>query len=125
MSYDIRFGVKVAGAPEECYAVIGRPEHDSPTYNIGEMLRKAMDWDFEQGEWYPVMEALPKVLHGVNELTLNRAAYKQYNAPNGWGTVNTAVTALESIQQWFTSEWGGLHGSWNADVPLECIYMRW
>ena len=49
MSYDIRFGVKVAGA-EDVYAVIGEPEYDSPTYNNRDIFVKCMDWDYHQGE---------------------------------------------------------------------------
>ena len=45
MSYDIRFGVKVAGAPDDCYAVIGEPERHSPTYNNREIFVKSMGCD--------------------------------------------------------------------------------
>ena len=72
MSYDIRFGVKVAGAKEDCFAVIGHPEYDSPTYNLRDIFVKAMGWEYQQGEWYPITEVLPKVL---------RAGYRDSSAP--------------------------------------------
>ena len=127
MSYDIRFGVKVAGAPDDCYAVIGNPEYDSPTYNLRDMFVKAMDWEYEQGVWYPVTEVLPKVRHGIEELTLHAKNYKRYEPRNGWGTIGSAILSLESIVKYFSPNcWdGGLMGSWNADVPIECIYMCW
>lgn len=59
MSYDIRLAVRVEGAPvnedgEPLYAVIGTPEYDSPTYNLGDMFRACTGWDFKQGKFYRV-----------------------------------------------------------------------
>lgn len=126
MSYDIRFGVKVAGAPEDCFAVIGVPEYDSPTYNLRDMFVKAMDWDYTQGEWYPITDVLPKVQHGILELTLHTNKYKQYEPENGWGTIGSAIKCLQSIIDYFKPDsWSGFGGSWNSDIPLNCIYMCW
>ncbi len=121
MSYDIRFGVKVVGA-ESVYAVIGEPEYDSPTYNVGKIFRAACGWDFKQGEWYPVTEILPNIERGIHELRFNAGAYKHMEPDNGWGSTSTALQALESIADWLTKE---RQWTWNADVPLECIYMSW
>lgn len=125
MSYDIRFGVKVAGAPEGCYAVIGSPEYDSPTYNLRDVFEKAMGWDYRQGEWYPIVEVLPKIQNGITELTMYPGKYRKLEPKNGWGTIGSAIDCLKSIVDYFGNDWGGLRGSWNADVPLECIYMCW
>lgn len=121
MSYDIRFGVKVAGA-ENVYAVIGEPEYGSPTYNVGRIFRAACDWDFDQGVWYPVAEVLPHIERGIHELRFNASAYKRMEPDNGWGSTSTALKALESIVEWLTKE---RQWAWNADVPLECIYISW
>lgn len=126
MSYDIRFCVKVAGAPEDCYAVIGEPEYDSPTYNLREMFVKSMDWDYTQGELYPITEVLPKIQRGITELTRHQSRYLQYEPKNGWGTIGSAIACLQSIIDYFKPDsWTGFYGSWNADIPLNCIYMRW
>lgn len=126
MSYDIRFGVKVAGAPDDCYAVIGEPEWASPTYNLREMFVKSMDWDYTQGEWYPITEVLPKVQQGVIELTRHQSRYLQYEPENGWGTIGSALKCLQSIIDYFKpNSWTGICGSRNADIPLSCIYMCW
>lgn len=126
MSYDIQFGVKVADVTPECFAVIGAPEYDSPTYNLRDIFVKSMDWDYHQGEWYPVTEVLPKVQRGITELTLHPTKYKALEPDNGWGSVGGAVCFLQSVMDYFKpDEWGGLYGSWNANVPLEAIYMRW
>lgn len=124
MSYDIRFAVKVADH-EDLYAVIGEPERNSPTYNIGDMLRKCMDWDFSQGKWYQVTEIIPKIERGIHELTFNQTQYRCMEPKNGWGSCSTALYTLQSIIDWLTEEWSGIKGSWNADIPLECIYMSW
>ena len=120
MSYDIRFGVKVAGA-EDVYAVIGEPEYDSPTYNNRDIFVKCMDWDYHQGEWYSMPEILPKIERGIHELKFNPKAYKKLEPANGWGGIESSLKCLESIIAWFT----GWDRGWNEDVPIECIYMRW
>ena len=120
MSYDIRFGVKVEGA-KDVYAIIGRPEHDSPTYNNRDIFVKSMDWNYSQGEWYPMPEILPKIERGIHELKFNSKAYKKMEPDNGWGGITSSLQCLESIVAWFNSWDRG----WNEDIPIECIYMRW
>lgn len=126
MSYDIRFGVRVAGAPDDCFAVIGEPEYASPTYNLRDIFVASMDWDYHQGEWYKVTEILPKIQHGITELTLHPGKYRELEPDSGWGTIDSAINCLQSIVNYFKPGcWGGLDGSWNADVPIDCIYMCW
>ena len=122
MSYDIRFGVKVAGAKGDIFAVIGRPEYDSPTYNNRDIFVKCMDWDYEQGKWYKVTDIIPKIERGIHELQFNKRAYKKLEPDNGWGGIASSLVCLQSIIDWLTTEieWG-----WNAEIPKDCIYMRW
>ncbi len=122
MSYDIRFGVKVAGAGDDVYAVIGHPEYDSPTYNNRDIFVKSMDWDYHQGEWYSLPEIVPKIERGIHELSFNAKAYKELEPDNGWGGISSSLQCLKSILEWISNEraWG-----WNGDIPIECIYMRW
>ena len=122
MSYDIRFGVKVAGVDEDLYAVIGELEFSSPTYNNRPIFEKCMDWDYEQGEWYKLSEVIPKVERGIKELTNSPEEYKELEPSNGWGGIKSSLEALKSIKQWIDEEgqWG-----WNGDIPKDCIYMRW
>jgi hypothetical protein len=122
MSYDIRFGVKVDGA-DDVYAIVGRPEFDSPTYNIREIFVKSMDWDYHQSEWYPVKEVLPKIEQGIKELTFNSNMYRKYEPDNGWGTVGTALRTLTGIYKWIKDD--DFARGWNADIPVECLYMTW
>lgn len=122
MSYDIRFGVKVEGA-KNVFAIIGRPEYDDPTYNIRDIFVKSMDWDYKQGEWYPMAEVMPKIERGIHELTYNEKEYKKYNPPNGWGSTKSALECLQSIHEWFHPEnmWDV---EYDKDIPVECIYMK-
>lgn len=121
MSYDIRFGVKVVGA-ENVYAVIGEPEYHSPTYNVGTIFRKSMNWDFKQGEWYSIKKVLPRIEEGIHELQFNSDKYKKYEPDNGWGTTDSALKALQSIIEWLSDGWSM---GWNSDIPLDCIYIAW
>lgn len=126
MSYDIRFGVKVEGGPEDCFAVIGEPGYHSPTYNLGEMFRACTGWDYEQGKWYKASEVMPMIMRGINELSEHPGKYRKYEPDNGWGNINSAMTALKSIVMWFEpNNWDGIAGSWNADVPYDCIWIAW
>lgn len=122
MSYDIRFGVKVEGM-NGYIAVIDEPEYDSPTYNLRDMFVACMDWDYEQGVWYNCAEVLPIIKHGQEELTFHPNKYTKYNAPNGWGTVDSAKKCLDSLVQKIgeivSGDW-----SWN-EIPLEHLWMRW
>lgn len=122
MSYDIRFGVKVEGM-NGYIAVIDEPEYDSPTYNLRDMFVACMDWDYEQGVWYNCAEVFPKIRHGQEELTAHPKKYTKYNAPNGWGTVDSAKKCLDSLVQKIGEIVSG-NWSWN-EIPLEHLWMRW
>lgn len=122
MSYDIRFGVKVAGA-DDLFVEIGRPPYDSPTYNLGTMFRKCTGWDFSQGKWYNVAEVLPLIQHGINELKFNPGEYRQYNAPNGWGTVESALEALQSLEDGIRRM--TVSDGWTEVIPPEFLYVKW
>ena len=122
MSYDIRFGVKVDGM-DGYIAVIDRPECDSPTYNLRDMFVACMDWNYSQGKWYNCAEVLPNFERGVYELTFHPKKYRKYNAPNGWGTVESALRTLKS----FMEKTGQIvSGDWSEnEIPLEHLWMRW
>lgn len=121
MSYDLRLGVKVQDT--DIIAVIREPELHSPTYNLGEMFRACTGWDFKQGEWYKCSEVLSLIEHGIKELATNRKEYEQYNAPNGWGTTQSAYEALVSLRDCiYQTTAGDLY--WET-IPLECLWVCW
>ena len=122
MSYDIRVGVKVAGL-DDCYAVIAEPEYHSPTYNLGMMFRACTGWNFDQGEWYKASEVIPMIEHGIHELKFNRDRYESLNPKNGWGNIDSALKALESMLECIMQEMSG-SWSWNK-IPAEYLYVCW
>lgn len=125
MSYDIEICVKVEGCDK--YAMIAEPEYSSPTYNLGKMFRACMDWDYSQseqdenGKWqtcyYPCNFVIEKVERGIKELRSNRKKYLKYNPSNGWGSIDSAIEALESLRACIYEQ--------AEEIPLECLYMRW
>ncbi len=115
MSYDLEIAVKVDGT--DLYAMIDRPEYYSPTYNLRDMFVACMDWDYSQHVYYKCSEVINSIERGIRELRTHRDVYEQYNPPNGWGTIDTAVRALESLRVCIYE---------NAEViPIEHLYMRW
>ena len=122
MSYDIRFGVKVAGAADDVFAVIGEPELSSPTYNNRDIFVKSMGWDYHQGEWYKLTDIIPYIERGIHELQFNEIKYKPLEPDNGWGGTRSSLNALKSIMEWITEK---MQCGWNSDIPIDCIYMCW
>lgn len=117
MSYDLRVAVKVEGCDK--YADIIAPEYDSPTYNLSEMFRACMNWDYEQGEYYPAKDYLPIIVDGIAELMKNPKKYDKYNPSNGWGS---RLSAIESLESWVNC----IHDTVEVtEIPLECLYIRW
>ena len=115
MSYDLRIGVKVEGCDQ--YAEIARPEYDSPTYNLRDMFVGCMNWNYSQGEWYKCDEVINYIERGIKELHTNRKEYKKYNPPNGWGSIDSAIEALESARQRIYE--------CAEEIPMNCLYFRW
>ena len=122
MSYDIRVGVKVEGM-DDYYAVISQPEYHSPTYNLGQMFRACTGWNFEQGKWYKVSDVIPKIERGIHELKFNREKYTSLNPKNGWGNIDSALNALESMLECIVEETSG-EWTWNK-IPAEHLYICW
>ena len=115
MSYDLRVSVKVEGCDE--YADIGHPEYDHPTYNLRDMFEACMDWDYSQGEYYPCSEYIGRLERGITELKFHRENYAKYNPSNGWGSIDSALEALES--------WWSCIQEQAEIIPMDCLYIRW
>lgn len=117
MSYDVGIYVKVKGCNK--YHSIAVPEYDSPTYNLRNMFVACMDWDYKQGEYYKCDFVMDKVQHGLKELTINKELYEKYNAPNGWGNIESAIkffySLIECIEETIQYD----------EIPIDCLYMRW
>lgn len=118
MSYDIELCVKVEGLDK--YVRVAEPEYANPTYNLREMFVACMDWDYKQSVVYPVKEVLPKIEHGISELSAHTKKYKKYEPANGWGDIVSAFKALKSLEEcinYTVYEY--------PQIPIEHLYMRW
>lgn len=115
MSYDLRFAVK---AENGMYVDFEYPELEHPTYNVGTIFRKAMDLDFEQGEYYKVSEIKDNLIRGYTEARYNSAAYRQYEPENGWGDASTVANVLESVLD-------KIEEVERQGVPLDVVYLAW
>lgn len=119
MSYDLYIYIKseIPRYDGDPYVRIDEPEYANPTYNLGVMFRKCMDWNFTQSEYYPVAFARERALHGLHELTTNRSEYLQYNPSNGWGDIDGAVEVLKSLVECIDRVM--------SDWPAEALWMSW
>lgn len=115
MSYDLRLAVKVEGC--EKMVDIGEPEYADPTYNLGQMFRACTGWDYKQGEYYNCAEVIGNIERGIRELRTRPSAYKCLEPDNGWGTINGAINALESLRDYIYTR--------AEDIPIECLWVAW
>ena len=88
MSYDISFRAKVEGV--DVYVPV---ESDEPimniTWNCRDIITKStgLEWKNEENNGLCI-DVIPYIEKGLKELEDNPFQYKQYESPNGWGTVN-------------------------------------
>ena len=126
MSYDIYLGVRVADVTKEdgepLTVIVGEPELSSPTYNLGEMFRACMDWDFDTDVWYRVSDIWPNLLHGIDELRFHRDKYLKYEPKNGWGDAAGALRVLESLRDEINER---CESGWSTTIPMEHLWVRW
>lgn len=115
MSYDLEIAVKVEGYGG--YATIATPEYHSPTYNLGVMFRQCTGWHFSQSVYYNCNDVINNIQHGIDELTLNPEAYRQYEPSNKWGTVESALRDLKSLKNCIFEA--------AEEIPIEFLYVRW
>lgn len=112
MSYDITFKVKVEGL-ENRYVSVGDCEANI-TWNVGEMIRKStsLEWKNEENNGL-CKDIIPYIANGLAELIKHPAKYKQYESPNGWGTI-------EGCKRFFTqilNDWDAFcNDSWTRDL---------
>lgn len=104
MSYHIRFKVKVEGIDK--YVEVGACEANT-TWNVREMIRQSTDL-----EWMNCAnnglckEIIPHIEQGYRELTHHPEKYIQYEAENGWGTVESTRRFFEMIlDAWQDLQW--------------------
>ena len=85
MSYDVSIKVKVEGIDKY---IAPKDESCNITWNVRDLIKQSSGWDIHnEASNGPVKEWEEKILTGIKELSCHPEKYKQYEAPNGWGTV--------------------------------------
>lgn len=113
VSYDISFRVKVEGVDK--FVPVGY-QSANITWNVGKIIRLStgLAWKNEENNGL-CRDVIPKIMDGLCELIRHPEKYKQYEAENGWGTVEGTKRFFETILQeweWYVEE----HGDDVADV---------
>lgn len=95
MSYDISFKAKVEGLDryvDVCYC------DANITWNVRDIITRStgLEWKNEANNGF-CKDVIPEIEKGLLELRRNGAAYKQYEAKNGWGTVGGTINFFKRI----------------------------
>lgn len=95
MSYDISFKVKVEGIDR--YVTVGDCSANT-TWNVREMIVKStgLEWKNCQNNGL-VKDIMPYIFRGYAQLLNFPEKYKQYEASNGWGTVESTMGFFKNI----------------------------
>ena len=95
MSYDIAFKVKVEGIDK--YVEVGHCDANT-TWNVREMIVKStgLEWNNCANNGL-CKDIIPHIEKGLGELNRYPEKYKQYEAKNGWGTVESTMRFFERI----------------------------
>ena len=95
MSYDISFKVKVEGV--DAYVEVGDCNANI-TWNVRKIieLSTGLPWLNAANNGLCV-DVIPKIEKGYKELRNHPGKYKQYEAPNGWGTVEDTMSFFTMI----------------------------
>lgn len=118
MSYDISFKVKVEGV--DAYIEVGDCDANI-TWNVRKIieLSTGLPWENEANNGLCV-DVIPKIENGLSELVRHREKYKQYEASNGWGTVDGTINFFSSILK----AWHDLI-SWHEElVPVATFWIE-
>ena len=95
MSYDISFKVKVEGV--DCFVTVGDCDANT-TWNVRKMIEKStgLEWLNEANNGF-CKDVIPLIEKGYVELIKNPEAYRKYDSPNGWGTVESTARFFKNI----------------------------
>ena len=95
MSYDISFKVKVEGV--DAYVEVGNCQANT-TWNVRKMIVVAtgLPWINCDNNGLCV-DVMPHIQKGYEELAKHPKRFKQYEASNGWGTVESTAAFFRDI----------------------------
>ena len=102
MSYDIDFRVPVH-KHNDVYVTIGGSSANA-TWNLRDMIEKStgLEWKNEANNGR-CLDVIPCISRGLIELVQYPEKYKQYEAKNGWGTIQGCIEFFRQIlKDWAT-----------------------
>lgn len=95
MSYDIDFRVKVEGT--ERYISVWNCDANI-TWNVRKMIEVSTGLPWVNCEDNGLCkDVIPHIKRGFMELIKNPEKYRQYESPNGWGTVEGVIRFFDNI----------------------------
>lgn len=112
MSYDVDFRVRVEGLADH-YVSVGECSANI-TWNLKGMIiaSTGLEWVNEANNGL-CKDVMPKIADGLAELVKNPSKYKQYEAENGWGTIEGCKRFFMQI----ISDWNAFcEDSWTKDL---------
>lgn len=117
MSYDIAFRVKVDGV--DAYVDVGECSANV-TWNVRKMIEVStgLPWKNEANNGLCV-DVIPKIIDGYKELTVRPSKYRQYEASNGWGTVEGTRNFFSQIM----SDWECFCYDYPELVPIATFWI--
>lgn len=90
MSYDVGIRVKVENKP--VYVSVSNYDPNI-TWNVKELIYQSSGWEIKNCASNGLaIEWIKKIQKGIKELTKNPEKYRQYEASNGWGTVEGTLS---------------------------------
>ena len=96
MSYDISLKVKVDGIDK----FVSVADGGNITWNVRELIEKSSGWDIKNEDNNGTAEQIGLLIEkGMHELETNPKAYRQYEAPNGWGTVEGTLRFFKHLYE--------------------------
>lgn len=86
MSYDVKIQVKAEGT--NTYVDLNFGIYPNITWNVKELILQSSGWNIKNNRFNGTVNEWEDLIQkGYNELNSNPDKYKQYESPNGWGTV--------------------------------------
>lgn len=102
ISYDVSIRLPVKGM-EDRYVTASWL--GNITWNVRELIKQSSGWSIKNEENNGgVLPWIQMIEHGIAELVNRPERYKQYESPNGWGTVSGTLRfykeCLDTAQTW-------------------------
>lgn len=86
MSYDVSIKLPIRGATDKWIEVA---DLGNITWNVRELILQSSGWAIKnEASNGDVLSWLKLISKGIQELQNAPEKYRQYESPNGWGTVN-------------------------------------